>query len=103
MKRLAAAAGAALGGLALVAATQAAAQAAPAAAEAAAPSCVKADVTYLVSIFVDLTNDCSTTQKVKVDYDRDYFSPCFTLEPGGTASHSASVVYASRYEGLATC
>ncbi|WNE97320.1 hypothetical protein PS467_19285 [Streptomyces luomodiensis] len=103
MRKFAAAAGAALGGLALVAATQGAAQAAPATAEAAAPSCVKADVTYLVGIFVDITNNCSTTQKVKVDYDRDYFSPCFTLAPGATASHSASIIYASRYEGLATC
>ncbi|MCP9206901.1 hypothetical protein ABVG11_21050 [Streptomyces sp. HD1123-B1] len=103
MKKIAAAAATAISAMALVGATQGAAQAAPSTTRAAAPSCVKADVTYLVTIMVDVTNNCSTTQKVKVDFNNNYFSSCMTLAPGQVGHANAAIFQASRYEGLVTC
>ncbi|QNP68051.1 hypothetical protein IAG44_00190 [Streptomyces roseirectus] len=59
------------------------APAAHAAAGDTAPDCVDRYVDgYPSSIYVKLTNNCSTTKKVKADIKLGGDSPCWTLKPG---------------------
>lgn len=59
------------------------APAAHAAAGDTAPACVDRYVDgYPSSIYVKLTNNCSTTKRVKVDIKLGGDSPCWSLSPG---------------------
>ncbi|GKQ37870.1 hypothetical protein [Streptomyces sp. A012304] len=85
MSRIVRAIGAAVAGLALVGAVQGPAQAAGTTAEAV-PSCVEGREYFMITVFLEITNKCTTTQQVKVEYNRQgqhYIADkCYTLEPG---------------------
>ncbi|MEW2079276.1 hypothetical protein ACFZAG_25075 [Streptomyces sp. NPDC012403] len=103
MRKLASAIGAGLSGLVLLGAMQGSAQAAP----QSVPACVEGEATYLVSIFVSITNNCSSTQQVKVEYTKGGVTVipdrCHTVAPGQTVSTSAPIYVADRYVGLVPC
>ncbi|GCB49952.1 hypothetical protein [Streptomyces sp. NL15-2K] len=103
MRKLASAIGAGVAGLALLGAAQGSAQAAP----QAVPSCVVGEARYLVSMFVYITNNCSSTQQVKVKYTKGGVTVipdvCHTVEPGQTVTTSTPVWIADRYVGLVSC
>ncbi len=48
-----------------------------------APACIDRYYNYDGgSLYVNLTNECSTTKKVKVDIKFGNDSPCWTIKPG---------------------
>ncbi|GGP80013.1 hypothetical protein [Streptomyces sindenensis] len=71
------------------------------------PSCVEADWTPLLGIHVTITNHCSTTQQVNVQYSFNGapYVPdkCHTIAPGATVTTSEPVWKAGRFEGLIPC
>ncbi|MBD0421128.1 hypothetical protein AB0L35_08180 [Streptomyces sp. NPDC052309] len=107
MKRIVRALGAGVAGLALVGAVQGTAQAAGTDTAASVPSCVVAKPYYLVTITVQITNNCSTTQQVSVEYSKGGVpsvpDKCHTVAPGQTVSTSEPFWIADRYVGLIPC
>nr|WBO80851.1 hypothetical protein SBE_004663 [Streptomyces sp. SBE_14.2] len=107
MKRITRLIGAAAAGLVLAGAAQIPAQAAGAGASESVPACVTAKPWLLIVVGVEITNGCSTTQQVKVEYSRGGrpFVPdeCHVLAPGEKVSTSEPFFRADRYVGLLPC
>ncbi|MGC9500652.1 hypothetical protein [Streptomyces sp. WG7] len=107
MKRITRAMGAAVAGLALVGAVHGTARAAVPEAAASVPGCVVAKPVHLVTVTVRITNNCSTTQQVNVQYSKGgvRFVPdeCHTVAPGRTVSTGEPSWVADRYVGLIPC
>ncbi|MEU8822908.1 hypothetical protein [Streptomyces sp. NPDC048636] len=91
----------ALAGTALVASAGVASAATPSA-SAAVPSCVVADEQFLGTVWVNLTNNCSTQQRVKVVYQDRVDETCYTLKPGGTAT-SRLAFNIAHFDRLVSC
>ncbi|MGC9376743.1 hypothetical protein [Streptomyces sp. MH13] len=107
MKRITRAMGAGVAGLALVGAVHGTARAAGTEAAASVPSCVVAKPIHLVTVTVQITNHCSTTQQVNVQYSKGGVpsvpDKCHTVAPGRTVSTSEPSWVADRYVGLIPC
>ncbi|GAB1327025.1 hypothetical protein [Streptomyces sennicomposti] len=107
MKRSTRVIGAAAAGLVLAGAAQVSAQAAGAGASGAVPTCVTGKPFLLVTVGVEITNGCSTTQRVNAEYTKGgkTFIPdkCHVLAPGEKVVTSEAVWSADRYVGLVPC
>jgi hypothetical protein len=107
MSRIVRTIGAAVAGLALVGAVQGPARAAGTA--EAVPSCVEAKDAYLIAVYVNITNNCTTTQQVKVEYKYDRNRPpfiydtCYTVEPGQKVTATLPWWLGERYSRLHPC
>ncbi|MCG6495734.1 hypothetical protein [Kitasatospora sp. A2-31] len=101
MRRFMSAAGVAMGGLALMAAGQGVASAATTT-TTTVPSCVVAQEKFLVTVWVDVTNNCSTQQRVQVVYTDRTDPTCYTIQPGQTA-YSRLFAQIGHFKGLISC
>ncbi|MFF2145563.1 hypothetical protein [Kitasatospora sp. NPDC058190] len=104
MRRIMSAAGAALGGLALVTAGQGVAGAATAGSTAATavPGCVQAQETAMGTVWVDVTNNCATRQRVQVAYTDRVDPTCYTIQPGQTVTSRLGFQF-GHFKGLSGC
>ncbi|QKV92460.1 hypothetical protein HUT19_12440 [Streptomyces sp. NA02950] len=91
----------ALAGTALAASAGVATAATPSA-SAAVPSCVVADEQYMGTVWVNLTNNCSSQQRVKVVYKDRVDETCYVLKPGGTATSRLAFNF-SHFDRLISC
>jgi hypothetical protein len=109
MKKLTMALGTTLSAVGLVAGLQTAAQAAPAAAPAAAtavPSCVSLEqrfVPFSPYVHFDVTNDCSTTVSVRLQFSNGGYDTCNTLPAGGQIELKYWGFAFPGHKGLVSC
>ncbi|MEV6471498.1 hypothetical protein [Streptomyces sp. NPDC051657] len=105
MKKLAYALASGVAALGLLAGAQGVAQAEE---SAAVPSCVKGEGAYLIALYVTITNNCDTTQRVSAWYERDGVpvhpeNRCYTLAPGEQVKYREPFWFGERYAGLIHC
>ncbi|MGW0330967.1 hypothetical protein ACWD0J_03640 [Streptomyces sp. NPDC003011] len=107
MRKLVHAIGAGAAGLALLGGLQGTARAAEGGAAASVPGCVVGKPVYMVTVGASITNNCTTTQQVNVEYTRGGVTyvpdKCHTVAPGTTVTTSEPFWLADRYVGLIPC
>ena len=101
LRKLLNAAAVVVGGAALVMSAQGMANATTSS-SAAVPSCVVPEEGYMGTVWVYVTNNCDTAQKVTVVYKNGREDGCHTVQPG-EKKYTALPVNISHFDRLISC